>query len=1458
MSVSMNHPISTWQEPEPGNCFVRFRGDTFSFTLKLSRKEKGRAWVRTNIGHVRITRKEIIQEVDLETPRLGRDWFDIPMTQIEDDQFKITLPLCHIGHFEGKCFFLREGSDIPIWPPGDNISIHVSPAHTCSSNIIYNTFVRQFGRNKEKVQPVPEEVKNSIHFLDHAGWSVIPPSGRFRDLISELDFITGKLGCRFVQLLPIHPTPTTFARMGRFGSPYAAQSFFDVDPALAAFDPKETPVEQFIAFVDAVHARNSEVILDIAINHTGWAASLHNSHPEWLVRDHDGRIEVPGAWGVTWADLTRLDYSKKGLWKYMAGIFLIWCGRGVDGFRCDAGYMVPIDAWKYIIAIVREQFPDTIFLLEGLGGKISVTRKLLNHAGFDWAYSELFQNYDRHQIESYLPESIQISKENGITVHFSETHDNNRLAARSKKYSRMRNALCALFSMNGGFGFAGGVEWCATEKIVVHDATSLNWGAADNLVDDIRRLTSLLEVHPVFHDQVQLELIHQEGDKQVALLRHHPASQKKLLILVNLDENNPSEIFWDSGLLAFGSGTPVDLLTRAPVTCYESSGRVACRLEAAQVICLSGDPKDLNLVAHTPEKKQGLPDRIQKQMMRAKVLDIFDFYQGVQDLAGFDPDQESCKLADNPLAYCRAQNPWSDESRVVVWKYPCDTKREVMVPPDHFLMIQSIHPFRASIRDTEKTVLMEKSLESRDGQFFAIFSPLPVPQTLFPCTLRISIYLDNQCEHAESPLLYLPESEKYRVQTVFNRHEILTRPLLFLGTNGRGGMMRSNVFWEKLESKYDAILSANLHPNIPVDRWMMLTRCRMWLVFQGYSQEILSSCLDSFHYDYDSKGTWHYQVPAGQGEHIRLDVCLEMVKGENKVCFTFLRKPADGLPENMADEKQIRLIIRPDIEDRSFHENTKAYAGPEHKWPFAVTRDESGFTFSPVPERVLQVRVSPGKFAYEPEWYYMVYRAQDKERGHDPDSDLYSPGYFSIELTGGQSARLTAWHQPFSKEKPHDWKSAAATDHQGGKEVLAPLEALTACLDHYLVQRDSYQSVIAGYPWFLDWGRDALIFTRGVISAGKHKEAASILELFGRFESQGTLPNMILGADAGNRDTSDAPLWFFVACSDLARCREEDRFFLNPCGSRTYREVLVSIGNAVVKGTPNRIIMDPESGLVFSPSHYTWMDTNHPAGTPRQGYPIEIQALWFHAAAVLEQIDSSENRQKWEKIKVLVKNSIKTLYYREDKGYLLDCLHCNPGTPARQAEPDDSLRPNQLFAVTLGAVEDAKIRARIVEACQELIVPGAIRSLADRKVSRPLEIHHHGRLLNNPYEPYWGRYAGDEDMGRKPAYHNGTAWTWIFPSFCEAWVIAFGSKSIPTALSWLGSSVRLMNEGCAGHVPEILDGDYPHQQRGCDAQAWGVSELLRVWCLLLQQKKVDRKGGENEPKKTVSKKQIKM
>jgi starch synthase (maltosyl-transferring) len=138
------------QHPEPGTRCIQFRGDTPTFTLTLSAPLPGCAFLRTNIGHAEISREEIIRNVHEEHPPLGRDWFDIPMKQIDDRMFQITVPLCDVGHFEGKCFFIQKNTTKPIWPAGPNTTLNVEPADTCCANIIYNAFVRQFGPNKNR------------------------------------------------------------------------------------------------------------------------------------------------------------------------------------------------------------------------------------------------------------------------------------------------------------------------------------------------------------------------------------------------------------------------------------------------------------------------------------------------------------------------------------------------------------------------------------------------------------------------------------------------------------------------------------------------------------------------------------------------------------------------------------------------------------------------------------------------------------------------------------------------------------------------------------------------------------------------------------------------------------------------------------------------------------------------------------------------------------------------------------------------------------------------------------------------------------------------------------------------------------------------------------------------------------------------------------------------------------
>ncbi|NLL82659.1 MAG: glycogen debranching protein, partial [Lentisphaerae bacterium] len=613
------------QTPKPGSRILLTTGTLLQVTLQTDPEQSGRAVLRTNIGRAAIRRHEIIAATEADTPPLARDWHDLTMTNAANGLYTIDLPLDEVGWFGAKACFIPEGSEIPQWPAGDNLAIKVSPATTACANTIYTAFVRQFGSALHHAPHTPRNAELAGPLLAQ-GYSVIPPSGTFRNLVQKLDTIMGHMRFNIIQLLPIHPTPTTFARMGLYGSPFAARDLLDVDPALAEFDTRATPLDQFRELVDAVHARQGRLFLDIPANHTGWASTLQIHHPEWFKQNPDGSFKSPGAWGVIWEDLVELDYSNRDLRAFMAEVFIFWCRQGVDGFRCDAGYMIPAETWTYIVARVRDAFPETTFMLEGLGGKIEVTDTLLANSNLDWAYAESFQHYDRDAFEKFLPAATALSETNGPLVHFAETHDNDRLASRGENWARMRTPLAALLSQQGSYGITAGVEWFAADKIAVHGAPSLNWDSPANQVDALARLNAIVASHPAFSAAATLSMIQGGPGNVLALLREPPPGEEgKILGLVNLDPNGPQTVFWPAGrFLNPTRSTAWDLLTGEQMELRTSpDGTRAVDLEPGRVRCLCADPTfitKLNKLLATPPATPPTVARLRRNALAIRVI----------------------------------------------------------------------------------------------------------------------------------------------------------------------------------------------------------------------------------------------------------------------------------------------------------------------------------------------------------------------------------------------------------------------------------------------------------------------------------------------------------------------------------------------------------------------------------------------------------------------------------------------------------------------------------------------------------------------------------------------------------------------------------------------------------------------------------------------------------------------
>ena len=1451
--------------PATGERLRRFLGDKVIFQLRGGHpgpQKHLRALLRTNLGRAAARRREIIAAHAGQAVVANSSWRDVPM-QKTGAGWQVELPLAEVGFFQAKAYLLDE-KNWQHWPDGADVGISVHPDFTRTANTIYCAFTRLFGATKNLPSTAAEKLEAQLKSLEAHGYATLPPSGKFRDLTKQLPFIVNKLGCRIIHLLPVHPTPTTCARFGRFGSPYAALDLTAVDPALVEFDKRTTGIEQFCELTRAAHSLGARVFIDIVINHTGWGSSLQENHPEFFLKNPAGEFASPGAWGTVWEDLIELEQHDVKLWDLIADSLLIWCRRGVDGFRCDAGYKIPTAAWQYITARVQKEFPETIFLLEGLGGSWEATELLLTEGGMQWAYSELFQNYSGKDVAWYLDYANRQNERVGSYVHYSETHDNDRLAKKGRAWSLLRNRLCALTSPGGGFGFTCGVEWLATEKIRVHGCTGLNWDAADNLVPELAQLNQLIADHPCFFDGAKLTRLSAPDSPVYALLRESAEGKDAVLVLVNTDGAKENSFAPEPGNLNFQiANFKYDLLGQPLPKLSAAKTAASLILTPGAAFCLAPAPKPVGLSGE---------DYRRTRAQAAWALESLNKIIPVETVGGLDwcwlaeqverspgiflaaAGEFTARAAKTPLADLLVEAAAGQVfPRVVVWTLP-DARRVTLVPSGHWLLLEDSAPFRGMLRSQdEKGATIHVRSIAAGNRHIACFPPRA---SSAKTELILERYAITSQKISAAIRFLAPEPQLSAAS--------LQPASLILLTNGRGGMARLCVDLGRVNSKYDCVLAANLHPAVPVDRHVFVKRLRVWVNADGFLSPLDFKNLASF--NAGPPAVWHFVANAGDGRTVEIELRAEMAEGQNTTVMHFSR-PTEKLAQGkqLPADADVRLTVRVDIEDRNFHCETKHNGGADFHFssnchPIGSSRSEeahskkaesgkrkaeinlslvtsaatdllTGFAFTPAPDRQLRVFTDAGEYHPQPEWCENIPHPVEQTRGQTGSGDAFSPGWFEIPLAKGAEATLVL------TAETEEIKSGKRKLKSGNSEKDFAVQ-LAHAAKQFIVRRDDGKTVIAGYPWFLDWGRDSLICARGLLTAGMVDEVRQLMLTFAKFEKDGTLPNTIHGNDVSNRDTSDAPLWFAVVCEELSEIKKPKsktkNFFATPVNEndRTIRDVLTSIAENYARGTPNGIRMDADSALVWSPSHFTWMDTNFPAGTPREGYPVEIQVLWIRLLRQLEKISAKAEQKKWRDLANHATASFEKLFWLEDKGWFADVLLAKPRVIARDATASDALRSNCLFAVSLGLVKGERAK-RCVEAARKfLVVPGALRSLAPLPVAVPLPIYSNdGRIINNPPEPYWPCYEGDEDTRRKPAYHNGTAWTWTFPTFCEALACAwdFSPAAVAAAKSYLGSAEKLLTEGCLGQLPEILDGDAPHAQRGCDAQAWSATEALRVW-----------------------------
>jgi predicted glycogen debranching enzyme len=1415
--------------PRPGEHLLRYVGDRFR--IQISRppelEDTARAFLRTNLTRAKLARAEVISRSGLESEEAfafaGASWRDIPLAAAAEG-FELDLALLEVGHFRAKAYCV-DARGRQFWPEGGDIGISVHPDRLRTANLIYCAFPRAVGR--EAIAPLSRELARGVSELDERGYSVIPPSGTLRELTRMLPHIFDTLGCRILHLLPVGPVPTTLARMGRHGSPYAQLDLTGIDPALVEFDKRTTGVDQFRELADGVHLRDGLLILDIVLNHTGWLSRVMEEHPEWFKRDKSGEFHSPGAWGNTWADLVELDQRHHHLWHVLADSLITWCRRGVDGFRCDAGYMIPLPAWQYIVARVRELYPNTVFLLEGLGGAWEATENLLTAGGMQWAYSELFQCYEPRHVAEYMDHANRQSRRIGILTHYSETHDNERLAKRGASWSRVRNHLSALSSHAGNFAYTAGVEWLCTQKIDVHEARPLGFGQEPNLLAELSRLARLLREHPCFFDGAEVERLSEIDAPAIVLRRVSADAANECVVVINLELEQSAHVSLRGADWARLGDRYVDLLGHeVPAAEWVGKDSVNLAVPAAASYCLAPSAQIVGLSGDLYRERRAQAAwayGFLAQVLPHEALGAPDFAAFAAWVAA-DPQRFLACLSAVEASAARVdllaelqRAAQQTVYRAVVRFRSADARRVVLLPPEHYLLLEDTHPFELHVTlvDGER----HRRSTKMDGMHVVALVPVA---SEFERDIEMRLVRFGQ-----------PGAEV--VATV---RKLPAKPALAEGgardlvllTNGRGGMARLYADLGRVRSKYDCLLGANLHPDVPVDRHVMVKRMRAWVTADGFITPLDAGNLASI--EPGPPARWQFRANAGDGRRVGVSLSVAFVPLTHCVVLRLVRNASGGV--DLPSDRQVSVTLRFDLEDRSFHQETHHHT--ELAQHFAVSTsthaDQCGFRFAPHTSRTLEVSSSHGAYHAAPEWTYGIEHDLDAERGQASRGDAFSPGWFELPLESDEPVTLTLSLDALPSVHAIDKAlTPAAADNDDAVEA-----ALRRAAEQFIAVRGTGHTVIAGYPWFLDWGRDTFVAARGLIAADYHDHVRSMLLTYAALERAGTLPNNLAGVGEASRETSDAPFWFALACEELAEKVGLSLYEAHASDGRSLREVLVSSAEHLLSGAPNGVSIDHESGLVYSPSHFTWMDTNYPAGSPREGYPIELSAMWLRLLLQLERLGVATlvgaPVASWVE---RVRSSFE-LFWRADLGFFADTLHAARGVPAREARADDHLRPNQLLAVSLGLVTGERARGAVEAASRFLLVPGAMRTLAPLPVLVALPIRGGSAqsLLNDPSRPYWGRYEGDEDTRRKPAYHNGTAWPWWLATYCEALVRAYDGdpRARRAARAILGSSVYLLSQGCLGQLPEVIDGDAPHQERGCDAQAWSVTETLRGWLTL--------------------------
>ena len=596
----------------------------------------------------------------------------------------------------------------------------------------------------------------------------------------------------------------------------------------------------------------------------------------------------------------------------------------------------------------------------------------------------------------------------------------------------------------------------------------------------------------------------------------------------------------------------------------------------------------------------------------------------------------------------------------------------------------------------------------------------------------------------------------------------------WLLANDLGGYASATIVGSNTRA-YHGLLVAALEP--PADRWLLLSSLDEEMAGISLANHQYPGLIHPQGFKYlqefrsDPFPRFCYKIGSS-----RIEKTVFMIRGENTTIISYKIKNGQG-----------RFAVVPLVHSRSFH--SASPLPPMSQEPLGT-----GTILRPLLRPDIRLTLFSDRAAYVPQEmiYHNFEYEEERRRGLAWKEDLFTPGHFEIELSGDAAFAIAAstWRTGMP-----DWRAEQKKEKERLEKLTAPLPDLARAADAFLVKRGEGKSLIAGYHWFDDWGRDAMISLPGLLlSTGRFEDARQVLKSFASAMKDGVLPNDL---GAGSYNTVDASLWFVRAVGSYFEY-SKDREFVGELWPRLlevfrrYSRQGEDFGGA-------------EDGLIVSGPALTWMDARldgRPV-TSRAGKCCEINALWYSALRDMQKLCEALDKSDpgFKELAERVRQSYQR-FWNSESGCLFDVID----------HEDASIRPNQIIAAGISDLLPLVMRKSILDVVtRELLTPYGLRTLS-------------------PRDPrYRGRYEGNPSR-RDGAYHQGTVWPWLMGPHIDALLSVNGRFGPVLAKAReLLKPLITMQAGGINTIPEVFDGDCPQRPGGCISQAWSVAEVLRAW-----------------------------